>query len=788
MTHPSVAGDAAQCVLIRTEFDSYTQSTGWESKKTVWGSFADAMIKRAHPEFPDKHAVPLWAPIKLRPNSNRANANVLEVYALVLDIDHADAPTVVDVERRLCEDGLAYLAHTTHSHNPDGGDHRWRIVVPLAEPVLGRAWPNIWRAAVARYSPKSDQQCKDVARQYFYPSTAPGQSGRHSIYAIQGRPLSTDMLGHLELVSAAPAASQDTRAITREVLEELGKRWRRDRDPRIVDLGTRVPKILSGVSFAEPGERDTAVFALCGALVRQYPDCDPQSVGQLLRLSLGVMGDGAPTPEQVADKIARCKRYQVESETNRANESINEHQRAVALAFRGSGRTDEYSAAELKAISDTLGISLDELDQSWIVQNQSDYYILGPGPRYDLAKRESLINTARISLAPAPVSLYHDGKLVGVDVLLQRCSHTVQNVVRSLVAQTPSVDIPNNTLRLPTCPRRALTAQRSQEIEDWLILLGGDNCEALLDWLALATDLANPTSALVLIGKGGAGKSLLAMGLSRIWCTTGPTSIDDAMGTFNDPLERCPIVFADEKLPRDFRGNVRSEELRRLVQETSRQSNRKNRAQCPLEGAIRLLIAANNEAIFDMRDHLTQADIQAIADRFLQIDCTLEPYDYLQAIGRHRIQTEWLDGDALAKHILWLVANRRVTRRGRFGIHSDTAGIAERITVRSGVRAAICEWIVKSLTSGTLCDDGGRCIVRDGRLWLHVSVLSSDWGKHMTDSTPKTSQLTAALQGLTVGQIEVARLPLYEIDVQRLKTWATEQRYCSPELIEERLK
>ena len=82
-----------------------------------------------------RHAVrrekdgPLWSPVRFRPGTERAAANVEAVTELVYDVDH------VPPDWNLL-DGVAFVAYTTYSHTAD--DPHWRLVLRLARPVPAR--------------------------------------------------------------------------------------------------------------------------------------------------------------------------------------------------------------------------------------------------------------------------------------------------------------------------------------------------------------------------------------------------------------------------------------------------------------------------------------------------------------------------------------------------------------------------------------------------------------------------------------------------------------------------
>jgi hypothetical protein len=111
---------------------------------------------------------PAWSPVTYKLGTTRLKSNVDQVYALVLDVDHVKLP-----HDRL--KGLAWVAHTTHSHNPPD-DPRWRVVIPLSHSVPGeeQCWSVYWRRARERFGEAMDAACKDASRMYFWPACRTG--------------------------------------------------------------------------------------------------------------------------------------------------------------------------------------------------------------------------------------------------------------------------------------------------------------------------------------------------------------------------------------------------------------------------------------------------------------------------------------------------------------------------------------------------------------------------------------------------------------------------------------
>jgi P4 family phage/plasmid primase-like protien len=102
----------------------------------------------------------------------RAKENVESVSMLVLDYDH-DANFDVDfsVWRDL---GFTLLAYTTHSHKENA--QRFRIVLPLKEPISAADFPRLWKWAALLAGGKIDKAASDASRMFYTPSKASATS------------------------------------------------------------------------------------------------------------------------------------------------------------------------------------------------------------------------------------------------------------------------------------------------------------------------------------------------------------------------------------------------------------------------------------------------------------------------------------------------------------------------------------------------------------------------------------------------------------------------------------
>ena len=114
----------------------------------------------------EKKTLPLWSPTEFK-QGRRARANATDIYFLVYDID--DGMTPFDTWRLFSD--YHVLAHTSFSHKPQ--HHKYRIILPLQNPIPARNWgrasqaaQELWDSVVGRGTP--DQAAlHDRARVYF---------------------------------------------------------------------------------------------------------------------------------------------------------------------------------------------------------------------------------------------------------------------------------------------------------------------------------------------------------------------------------------------------------------------------------------------------------------------------------------------------------------------------------------------------------------------------------------------------------------------------------------------
>jgi hypothetical protein len=138
----------------------------------------------------DKLNLPLWAPAIWPGDNRREGNNPIEVYALVLDLDHG---ATLSGGVGAIQDGPMACLHTSFQHQRDVQmkdrrtkeitivrEDRFRLVFPLSKPVTFAQYGGVWRSAERwmreQHGLVIDGQTKNAGRCWFVPAHAPGCS------------------------------------------------------------------------------------------------------------------------------------------------------------------------------------------------------------------------------------------------------------------------------------------------------------------------------------------------------------------------------------------------------------------------------------------------------------------------------------------------------------------------------------------------------------------------------------------------------------------------------------
>lgn len=752
---------------------------------------------RDHPRdcWPSKDRVPAFSATSYVANTRTQPEFVC---AAVIDVDKQPWAAV---QRLLISlRGYAAVVYTTWSHGSVWRQQAlWclRVVVPLVRPVSAEQWPAVWPRIAAALGGVADPQCKDPGRLYYLPSCPPTEVEDAHLWILEGVSLDPSDLPEVPLQAVEQATPQTPQVpAVRGDLMGAARRLLSRASPYHRALGAAIRLAAQGEPFAEKGDRNDLAYKVAGALAEMLPEATPESLGVLFAPSLQLMGE--PTQQAFVDQVRRHQAQGTQVHAEKKQQRSSDLQIRIRAAFL-SDRDTPYTAQEIAALAEQHNCTQEELSRQWIVQYQRAYYLLSPLGYRGPQTPESVAVAAMRDLAPASaaqVELFRASKqgpvLKTPGELMQAYGSVADRAVTSLLVQRSTFE--RGVFTEAVCPLRPLKAEYSEAVAKWLCFLGAQHESTLLDWLSIATALEDPCAALYLDGAPGTGKTLLADGLARLWTTAHPTPLSQAMGGFNEVLTQCPLVLADEMIPKDYKGQPRTEELRQFIQERTRPLRRKYLSATPLEGATRVIITSNNRELLTSYQNLSPEDIQAITERLIYIECPVDARRFLQSLGTKHVRA-FVEDDEIAKHALWLRDNRKVERGGRFYVEGKDSRLLRQLTVGTGLRSAVCHWLVSYLLSPRKLDSTGDRLVFvcDGSLYACARGLSQRWASYEThEKAPSIARLGRALQGLSACRIKSTagdgrRTYYWQLDTENLISWATQVGYATRESLDSAL-
>lgn len=743
----------------------HSQDLNWEQIKALLGKH----------DIRESKDGPAFSPAIF--DGPRSARGVRSLSLAVLDFDHVSEEQLDDLDARLSAGGLAYVLYTTFSHCVRGaGDLCFRLVLPLSRECSADEWTIFYPRLIAALGGAADPKVRDPSRLFYLPNCPETRAGLSLVDSRDGAPI--DVAAILARPDDGSANAGLTIKVTRDMLGTIAKGYRASRDPFRVSVGHALGLLVKGEPFAEPGERDNAIYAISIALAEAFPDADPRGISVLFGPSLSVMGADCPTVAMVEEKIGRKQR---EVRAVRGVQGSERSKRILGV-FR-NGRDYGYTAEEIATFGD--------IAHRWILVSGDDYWIffsgeyLGPfrGKHAEHAVLDWLSPATHIPLIRAT----KEGQLaVPLRELVLAHGETIRTVRGSLFERTTKYRAEDRTLVESICTMRELVPCHDPDIARWIQVLGG---ERLIDWLAVLPRLDMSAPALFLCGPPGVGKSLLAAGCSRLWSEGGASSMFDVLGgNFNEALAQCPFVFADESIPTDPKGGKpRTEELRDLITRQTQPLRRKYRPTIMVDGAVRCMIAANDsKTIFGNAVRLSPNDIRAIAERFIYLCPDPAARTLLEELGPETIDT-WVKGDKIARHVLYLAGNRYVPR-GRLACMPHMGRMLAEISVSTGLRWEVLHWIVSYLIDpvkhlqGLAAFRGQRpaCVVQAGSVWIRAEELWQYWGNYSDQSArPARHSLFAVVKDLTsTGERMIAGSVYRQLPLDLLVDWS--KLYDSP--------
>lgn len=767
------------------------------------------------PAQEDKRRTPAVSPAEFLPEARRRTKdNVVAVNFLMLDFDGSshDGMTWEEMRSVLSEaDGIESFMYTTHGHAEaqKRGLWKFRLGLSLSRGVLPSEWPRFIRSVRKKFLWLSDAKCEDPCHIYFTPSVPDEGSLSGTAFELAaGEPFGVDaFLSDLGAEDASGPPAAILKRIGPTDLADLADRLSKSRKSEMARRVAKcIKRALAGEPYADKGERDEMQFQAAGFVCRQWPDADPSSIYELFRSSIdaSVKDDPeAPDFSNFCRKVDRQLEAAKEEQRKKAKEDEDGRADLIRAAFLGK-RSTPYTEQELDGFAKDAGCSREEFRKRWILSLGDHQWIFRDGQYQSPPVRsEALWLKAEVELAAAWTagvelrSVGSDGtpRRLTADELLERHGMAIKGVELDLAAPRNRFDPARGILVEAPCPPRPLDPEFSEPVDTWLRHMGGDQAGKLLDWVACVTRLSEPCCALYMSGPPGCGKSLLVDGLARLWTDRGPTEMGAISGSFNEELLRCPLVFADEVLPDPLLRTDGTGWIREFIQARNRSVAIKYRPRVSLRGCVRVVFAANHDSMLRSRGLLTPRDAEAFASRIAHVQVSGEGRLALELLKLEapEVLAGFVRGDAIARHALWLAANRPIVPGKRFLVEGGSSSMERAVLTSSEVSGSVMEWCVSFLAQPkvNLSHREGLARVDNGRLLVNVRALSRHWDDYVKGGGRfSTGYLAKALSSVSeaapVRMPDASGAPVDYCEVKRdvLLEWAARTGFMTVEQAE----
>ncbi|NIQ91037.1 MAG: hypothetical protein GWM98_04815 [Nitrospinaceae bacterium] len=698
-------------------------------------------------------------------------------------------------------EGWEHVIWTTHKHGSQVAEDkpRLRVVLPLASPLVPSDHASAWAGLNVLVGGINDPRTRDVGRLHFLPSTF-DESVAYA-YHFPGQWIKLEDLPDAE---ARPISPDTGEALQEQALAGILNKARIM--PKGHPLKDPITGLLAGEPFAEEGGRhDTAIRLTMWAasvnrrLTRATLD---QLFGASLR-AMSVEAAGAPTLEEIVISYEGAVEKLEKAESEYKEEKARE---AREFQIKQAGHFGPYDSEDLEKIAGKNSWLLEELRTRWIIQRDGTAWFLGEDGDYQgpysrddvpLAASEYLARVPAIRLVEATKNGFRYRPFMEI---AREFGSLADRVVSDMTAQRTRYDPTTRTMYEAILPLRTdLDPEEDPEIDRWLRILGGPMYEKLINWIACCSDLKKLLCAIYFEGAPGSGKTLFAHGMAKLWTDGPPADIESVLSEFNDEIVRCPLIIADEEIPRRHRQTATTV-LRSMLSTTSRTLRRKYRPTSEVRGAVRIVLTANNEFLLDSRDVSSPDDLDATAQRFLYVSVTQEATEYLEKIPRTRKEL-WMK-EGIARHALWLQENHAVDNPGkRFWVEGDVSQMHRLLMTGSRWNSLCCEWLVKYLMEPKPFDQLGTGLIRrgeeksPGELLVNDQALTDHWDMYLnTKQEAETAKIGAALRAISKTtrrrqlRWEGKQIRYRSIDPDHLVSWADRYNIGDAESLLSQLK
>lgn len=275
--------------------------------------------------------------------------------------------------------------------------------------------------------------------------------------------------------------------------------------------------------------------------------------------------------------------------------------------------------------------------------------------------------------------------------------------------------------------RNDIVPKYDPQVDEWLHLLGGDDVDELLNWLAAFPLIERPSVALYLQGAPSIGKGMFGQALKNLTIRRCAAQFDQVVQDFQDTMANTPFVWADEKVTTKRMSKSLMDSFKKLISGEADTINRKHEKQVTIEGHWRVLITANHPNALPWDEEVSGADLDAIRMRLMHIKSSSNSaLKFLESLGQ-RDGTEGWPEYAIPQHIMHLAATREVLKGGRFLVEVKPKQYHEDMQSRTTGSDEVLRML------GRFLQDRERhpecVIIKDGQVYLNVTKTYDEMSK-----------------------------------------------------------
>jgi hypothetical protein len=231
-----------------------------------------------------KKISPLISPAIYKPNSTRANANVIEWAGwAAIDVDNHNFEGNLQDELRARFGMWDYVCYSTASSTV--AQPKFRLVFPLTRSVNASEIKHFWYALNTEFECMGDKQTKDLSRMYYVPAKYPG--AHNFIFSNRGAPIDPTALMQKHpwtapstsdsFIDRLPPELQKEVVLHRQQKLQEHKRqfdWSSYKDCPFVNQ--RLIKDYKAIARTDGSGRYSMIYKImtsiaCNAVKRQYP-------------------------------------------------------------------------------------------------------------------------------------------------------------------------------------------------------------------------------------------------------------------------------------------------------------------------------------------------------------------------------------------------------------------------------------------------------------------------------------------------------------------------------------